>query len=273
MKQLSKGLIDHLKGSGFKIMTYPAKSRIDVILGNEGIEIDNEGIRVFTGSNDGFDRMYTPSKNEKIKTALAVIRVERDNNSMGNIADTEPEQQGSTLLVIEKIKTALAEIRVERDNNSMGKPADTEPEQQGSTLLVIPELITNDVIESHQGAIRTLLMMQTTDKTYIKERKLTQTKTIKYVDGSYMTRCLNLAFLFDWSFEVPETRQDEDQFTALGVLTANVDGHTVTKSQWGSQRVNKGMELGDALKGATTDALKKCASLFGIAADVYAGEV
>jgi len=241
MKQLSDGLRNALEEVGFKIMTYPAKGRIDVILGNVGIEIDDDGVRGFAGINGGFDRSYGAVKNEIIKNALA-------------------------------------EIRAERDNNSMGKPADTEPEQQGSTSLVIPEIITNDVIESHQGAIKTLLMMQVTDKKYIKRKMVARAKNgkpakyVSYVDGSYMTRCLNYAFLFDWSFEVPETRQDEDQFTALGVLTANVDGRTVIKSQWGSQRINTGMELGDALKGATTDALKKCASLFGIAADVYAGE-
>lgn len=137
----------------------------------------------------------------------------------------------------------------------------------------ISDKITIDAITAHPGAIQVLLTLQKTPKAYIKTRPGPKKTTLSYVDGQYMTRALNYAFMFEWSFEVPETRQDDEFFTALGLLTVNLDGKTITKSQWGSQKMRAGMELGDALKGATTDALKKCASMFGIAADVYAGEV
>lgn len=148
-----------------------------------------------------------------------------------------------------------------------------------TALSVMQDNITIDAVSAHPGAIKVLLTLQKTPKAYIKSLKVANAKGSKpavfvpYVDGQYMTRALNFAFLFDWSFEVPETRQDGEFFTALGLLTVNLDGKTITKSQWGSQKMRAGMELGDALKGATTDALKKCASMFGIAADVYAGEV
>lgn len=148
-----------------------------------------------------------------------------------------------------------------------------------TALSVMQDNITIDAVSTHPGAIQVLLTLQKTPETYIKHLTVAKAKNgkpaaiVPYVDGQYMTRALNFAFLFDWSFEVPETRQDGDFFTALGLLTVNLDGKTITKSQWGSQKMRAGMELGDALKGATTDALKKCASMFGIAADVYAGEV
>jgi len=134
------------------------------------------------------------------------------------------------------------------------------------------QVIESDAIENHPGTIPVLLAMQRTPKQYVKYREGPRKTMLAYVDGNYMQRALNYAFLFDWSFDVPETRQDGEFFTALGVLTVNLNGKTVTKSQWGSQKIRKGMELGDALKGATTDAMKKCTSLFGIASDVYAGE-
>lgn len=148
-----------------------------------------------------------------------------------------------------------------------------------SALAITDENINMDFITNHPGAIPVLLMLQRTHTKYIKTRPGPKNKAtgelskLKYVDGNYMRQALNMAFVFDWSFEVPETRQDGEFFTALGVLTVNLDGKEITKSQWGSQKMRGGMELGDALKGATTDALKKCASMFGIASDVYSGEV
>lgn len=65
--------------------------------------------------------------------------------------------------------------------------------------------------------------------------------------------------------------------TVKGVLIVHgIDGKTITKEQYGSQDIlkdkqgNPSVSYGDALKGAASDALKKCASLLGIALDLYA---
>jgi hypothetical protein len=56
----------------------------------------------------------------------------------------------------------------------------------------------------------------------------------------------------------------------LGELTVKFpNGFEITKSQFGTKERLAKMPLGDALKSAGTDSLKKCASLLGIALDVY----
>lgn len=143
----------------------------------------------------------------------------------------------------------------------------------------ITDMITEQDFELQTTARNTLLMMQKTDPDYIKYRVVKKARAgkpevkVPYVDGQYMTRALNFAFGFDWSFAVEESRTEGEYVTVLGSLVVNMDGVSIRKEQWGSQQLRQGMEFGDGLKAATTDALKKCASMFGIAADVYAGEV
>src|SRR5215210_8059650 len=56
-----------------------------------------------------------------------------------------------------------------------------------------------------------------------------------------------------------------------GEPTVTLDGRTVTRQQFGSQKVKRSrssgtpLDIGFDLKGAATDALKKCASLIGVA--------
>ncbi len=56
----------------------------------------------------------------------------------------------------------------------------------------------------------------------------------------------------------------------LAELTVALDGRTVTRQQFGSQKIKRSrssgtpLDIGFDLKGAATDALKKCASLIGV---------
>ena len=151
-------------------------------------------------------------------------------------------------------------------------PPEKAPDQAGLTTGVIPQYLTNELIDKHPGTIPALLSMQKTAPMYIKSRE----KGLKYVDVSYMTTALNLATLMDWSFEVLETKDYEmdkkHHFAVLGCLTIHTtEGKDIMKQQWGSQVLKAKMEVGDALKAAASDALKKCASMLGIAGDVYGG--
>lgn len=161
-------------------------------------------------------------------------------------------------------------------------PPEKVPDQAGLITGVIPQYLTNELIDKHPGTIPALLSMQKTAPKYIKERE----KGMRYVDVSYMTTALNLATLMDWSFEAVETRIDDVEeydskkkknvikkhISVLGRLTVHTtEGKTIIKEQWGSQVLKSKMEVGDAIKAAASDALKKCASMLGIAADVYRG--
>ena len=70
---------------------------------------------------------------------------------------------------------------------------------------------------------------------------------------------LNNAFDGAWSFEVTEHIVENDEIQVLGKLSAE----GVTKMQFGASRTNgdgaPDMSLGDHLKAASSDSLRKCA--------------
>jgi hypothetical protein len=96
---------------------------------------------------------------------------------------------------------------------------------------------------------------------------------LEYVTGEQVTTRLNeeLGFLA-WSFKLLEhgIHAEADECWVLGELTVEVGGRTVIRQQFGSQKVKRSrssgtpMDIGFDLKGAATDALKKCASLVGV---------
>lgn len=100
-----------------------------------------------------------------------------------------------------------------------------------------------------------------------------------YVTGSYIIKALNFVFGWNWDFEVVAHGKEGDQVWVQGKLTVkSPKGDTIVKTQFGRADIkfkkdSKVMlDFGNDLKGATTDAMKKCASLLGIASDVYGKE-
>src|SRR5439155_222396 len=91
--------------------------------------------------------------------------------------------------------------------------------------------------------------------------------------GEQVTRRLNEALgVGGWSFRIlrHDINADADEAWALGEIVAEVDGKCVTRQQFGSQKIKRSrssgapLDLGFDLKGAATDAMKKCASLLGV---------
>src|SRR6266478_4737106 len=82
---------------------------------------------------------------------------------------------------------------------------------------------------------------------------------------------LNECFDSEWIFEIQEHRTYDDEVVVLGKLTAQ----GVAKSQFGKSRITRSkkdsstLSLGDDLKAAATDCLKKCATLFGVGLHLY----
>lgn len=99
----------------------------------------------------------------------------------------------------------------------------------------------------------------------------------KYVEGGYVKKVLNFVTGFNWDFEIMDemVMLDIKQVIVKGKLTLRLQGETVVKMQYGRADVkfkrsdNLPLDLGNDLKAAATDALKKCASEFGVAADIY----
>lgn len=96
---------------------------------------------------------------------------------------------------------------------------------------------------------------------------------LKYVTGEQVTRRLNEVLgVGGWSFRIlkHDISTEADEVWCLGELTAEVDGKTITRQQFGSQKLKRSratgvpLDIGFDLKGAATDAMKKCASLLGV---------
>lgn len=99
-----------------------------------------------------------------------------------------------------------------------------------------------------------------------------------YVSGSYMKKQLNILFGWNWDFEIMSEQilLDAGEVVVKGKLTCRSCGQTIVKMQYGNKDImfRKGtkipLSIGNDLKSAATDALKKCAAEIGIAQDVYA---
>ena len=105
----------------------------------------------------------------------------------------------------------------------------------------------------------------------IKQRK-GRNGMLDYVEGWSVIQRLNEAFEGAWSFEIPWHEIRETEVLVLGKLTA--DG--ITKTQFGASSVTRDRQtkdlvsVGDDLKAAATDALKKCATFLGVGLHLYA---
>jgi hypothetical protein len=105
-------------------------------------------------------------------------------------------------------------------------------------------------------------------------------KIYDYVRVSLFISRLNELFGLAWSFEILDRVIEGKDIAVLGRLTVNIPYFQddrlqftqVTKEQWGSHTHYPENELGNTLKAASSDALKKCAVMIGIYADVYDSE-
>lgn len=105
----------------------------------------------------------------------------------------------------------------------------------------------------------------------IKSRKGRGNKTLAYLETCAVIKRLNDAFDGEWSFRVLDHKLNDKEVYVLGELTA--DG--VSKQQFGGVDIkfykdDRGpISIGDDLKSATSDCIKKCATLFGVGLHLY----
>lgn len=134
------------------------------------------------------------------------------------------------------------------------------------------------------------------DPSWIKSREVSGTK-LSYIEGNIVIDLLNTAFNYQWSFEivekeivpslpkamvkwenrkrVPDLDENGKQKYQPQPPVAQVLGRLTVpglgiREQYGSKVIIGGAtEQEHTFKSAATDALKKCASLFGIGAELY----
>ncbi len=116
---------------------------------------------------------------------------------------------------------------------------------------------------------------QKTPKQYIKTRPGPGGIPLSYVEVGYVINLLNQVFGWDWDFKVLEQQIGKKQVWVRGELAVRAKGHTITKGQFGgadikfNRNTGEAISIADDLKAAASDSLKKCASMLGIAGDVY----
>ncbi len=158
------------------------------------------------------------------------------------------------------------------------------------------------LVESNSlNASQLAIILKTTPKQYLKTRPAKGGGTWTYVSGGYVKKMLNLMFGWDWDFEIVDEQilLEAKEVVVKGRLTCRSGGNTIVKMQYGNKDIifkkqkkfdekgipvmitkngqtwqatepsNIPLSVGNDMKAAATDCLKKCASEIGIAADVY----
>lgn len=136
------------------------------------------------------------------------------------------------------------------------------------------------VYQTELSAAQVNFLLQRTPKEEIKTRPGKGGGTWSYVEVGYVIDMLNKVFGFLWDFDVVDRWRDGDEVIVEGKLTVTTPkGDKVSKKQFGGAEVkyrrdgNKvPLSLVNDYKAAASDALKKCASLLGIALDLYGRE-
>jgi len=134
-------------------------------------------------------------------------------------------------------------------------------------------LVESNLLNDHQLGI----LFRKTPAKHVHTRPGKGGGQFKYVTGGYMKKVLNLMFGWMWNFEILDYTIDHvaKQVIVHGKLTCQTPRGNIIKHQFGRADIKykrgteQPLDLGNDLKAAGTDALKKCASELGIASDVY----
>jgi len=148
-------------------------------------------------------------------------------------------------------------------------------------------------------------LLSPTPKSCVYKRNAKGGGVWSYVTGNYVKKVLNMVFGFNWDFEIVSWQiMHPTSCVVVGKLTCRTGGETIVKNQFGRCNIkylrkkvfddagepimekNKWgkmvqktelvrteefyLDIGNDLKGAATDAMKKCANMLGVGDDVYA---
>ncbi len=125
------------------------------------------------------------------------------------------------------------------------------------------------------------LLTRKTPPRYVKQRKGRGGQVFDYVEINYVLGVLNATFGLDWDAEVIDKIIDMEHDCIAMQVRLSVrfaGGQVVKKDAWGGSDIKRIkdsnrrlVDLADDLKSAESDAIKKAASMLGVAWDVYSG--
>jgi len=222
---------------------------------------------------------------ELISGKLIVSKIiEMKDTTKEKVITDKPESKEliSVLGAFEKDVRSITDEPKETDEKSIEKTENKSQEvflENG--IPIMPKSISNILYEKWQNNMsipQRLLMVQNTSTEHILTRK-GRGGTYKYVDIGYMIKCANLVFGFAWDSKVSGWDKTDTEIICFGSVEANINGIKIIKSACGQkdiafkQGTKEVLCLGDDYKAAQSDMIKKALSQFGIAQDVYGGEV
>lgn len=124
--------------------------------------------------------------------------------------------------------------------------------------ILMPELTTAQKV----------LLTKKTPERYIQNRPGPGGKMLSYVAVGYVVDQLNELFNHRWDWIIEDQQVGTAEVWVRGKLIVYLSkDFTLTKSAFGGSK--RKTDIGDDLKSASSDALKKAASLIGIASDIY----
>lgn len=145
-----------------------------------------------------------------------------------------------------------------------------------ATVAVPQEL---SLIESPFSPDQIRAIRAKTPASAIKKVKYRGDREVSYVPSAIVIRKLNHVFGYGgWSFQVVKSDLIEDHAVVQGRLSVHIKGRDVVVDQFGGHPIarekvsKKPVDVGDTLKSASSDCLKKCASMLGLFSDVYGGD-
>lgn len=180
-----------------------------------------------------------------------------------------PKKKTTKRSKVTKKTTQKIEIVVKQPNTAITVAPKTvlEPIKEGGRFMMVKTWLSDK---------QSLKLLQRTPKEYIYTRPAKGGGTWDYVPGAYVQKVLNFVFGWNWDFEILKQEIVGNQVVTLGKLTVKDDnGHTITKTQNGRADIKhlknskEYLDIGNDYKASSTDCLKKCASMIGIASDIY----
>ena len=134
---------------------------------------------------------------------------------------------------------------------------------------------TTDTTKTGNGKLNLDALTRPFEEELIQKRKGRYGKMLDYVGSHYVIERLNQAMEGYWSFRIVEHMVLEEEVIVLGELSS----HGISHQQFGSSSITRGKQdnqpvsIGDDLKGAASDCLKKCATQFGVGLHLYGLEI
>jgi len=147
------------------------------------------------------------------------------------------------------------------------------PKPQNDLALIDPDDLSL-VEQNSLNASQLALILKKTPAQYVKQRPAKGGGNWDYVSGGYVKKCLNLMFGWDWDFEILDEKILHGEAIVKGRIKTQYGNKDIVFKKQSPEDTAKGLDriplsIGNDLKSAATDCLKKCASEIGIASDIY----